>query len=375
MIDGRDGDTTATLNRQDRRRFFKTLTWLGVGSQALMASGNVKAALFEANESVGAGQEWPEMTYRTLGNTGFEASRLTFGCGAALSRSPQDKLLNAAFDAGVNVFDVGTSRYYDDAERNLAPFLKQHQDDIFLISKAMVYLEVDPNEAITVDQARQAAKTWTMLLDESLQQLDVDGVDAYYVMAAHNPYIVGSEEILTAFDRAKAAGKTRHLGLSTHQNAHRVLQAAKETGKYDLAMIAITPGGWYSWEDKGLLENSPDMKTIQPFLEELRASGMGLIGMKAGRYLAGRRFLGWGNPDAFDQYYDAEFLRSKLNHFQRSYAFVLAHGLDCVNADMQNFAHLHDNFVAAATADTYFPAQTTTSTLADAPAGSGAGNS
>ena len=37
-----------------------------------------------------------------------------------------------------------------------------------------------------------------------------------------------------------------------------------------------------------------------------------------------------------------------------SYAFVLEHGLDAVNADMQSFAHLEQNVVAAATAPRYF---------------------
>ena len=81
---------------------------------------------------------------------------------------------------------------------------------------------------------------------------------------------------------------------------------------------------------------------------------MGLIGMKAGRYLAGRKFLGWGKSDAFDDFYDQKLLGSQLSSFQRSYAFVLAHGLDAVNADMQSFAHLQENAIAAATSQTYF---------------------
>jgi hypothetical protein len=71
--------------------------------------------------------------------------------------------------------------------------------------------------------------------------------------------------------------------------------------------------------------------------------------MKAGRFLAGRRFLGWGNPDAFNEYYDESLLKAQLSEFQRSYAFVLEHGMDVVNADMQNFVHLKENFIAAAT--------------------------
>ena len=81
---------------------------------------------------------------------------------------------------------------------------------------------------------------------------------------------------------------------------------------------------------------------------------MGIIGMKAGRYLAGRKFMGWGKPDAFDEFYDPKLLTSKLSSFQRSYAFVLAHGLDAVNADMQSLAHLRENVSAAASSSEYF---------------------
>jgi len=46
-------------------------------------------------------------------------------------------------------------------------------------------------------------------------------------------------------------------------------------------------------------------------------------------------------------------MSANLNEFQRSYAFVLEHGLDAVNADSQSLDHLEENFVAAATAQQY----------------------
>ncbi|MFP8875439.1 MAG: hypothetical protein VCB99_00710, partial [Myxococcota bacterium] len=59
-------------------------------------------------------------------------------------------------------------------------------------------------------------------------------------------------------------------------------------------------------------------------------------------------------PDAFDAHYEADFMSSGLSPFQRSYAYVLAHGLDAVNADSQSLAHLHENCIAAATSERYF---------------------
>ena len=62
----------------------------------------------------------------------------------------------------------------------------------------------------------------------------------------------------------------------------------------------------------------------------------------------------WGKPDAFQDFYDQELLAAPLSTFQRSYAFVLAHGLDVVNADMSSFSHLEENVAAAAGSHTYF---------------------
>ena len=88
------------------------------------------------------------------------------------------------------------------------------------------------------------------------------------------------------------------------------------------------------------------MTQIRPLLDSAREAGIGLVGMKAGRFLAGRAWLGWGNPDAFDKYYDDNLLKAKLSEFQRSYAYVLEHGLDVVNADMQSMLHLKENFIS-----------------------------
>ena len=68
------------------------------------------------------------------------------------------------------------------------------------------------------------------------------------------------------------------------------------------------------------------------------------------------RWLGFGpdRPAAFDKFYTPGFREASLSAFQRSYAYVLAHGLDAVNADSQSLAHLHENCIAAATSERYF---------------------
>ena len=43
-----------------------------------------------------------------------------------------------------------------------------------------------------------------------------------------------------------------------------------------------------------------------------------------------------------------------MSAFQRSYAYVLENGLDCVNADIQTYDQLRENHIAAATSNQYF---------------------
>lgn len=327
-----------------RRRVLKLLAALGVAGPGLARG----AAASEA-------EAWPEMTYRTLGRTGFRGSRLVVGCGAALMFFRNDELLRAAFDHGVNVFDVGTSNYYRYAETNLSAFAKEKRDQIFLISKGLVGMEVNPDSVLTGEQLRQAASNWSKALDQSLVDLGVDHLQAYYVMACNNVTLLRSDEMYEAFLAAKKAGKVDHWGFSTHQNAQALLEAASAMDRYALTQIAVTPAGWYDWTTKSVLPGTPAMKDLRPTFDKARAAGIGLIGMKAARYLAGS-MLGFGpdRPTTFDAHYDAKLLQANLSAFQRSYAYVLAHGLDAVNADSQSLDQLRENFAAAATSESYF---------------------
>ena len=342
---------TNSPTNTDRRSFLQFLTMLGVGGQVLLQTRNVSAAETAARAAAD-NAAWPGMTYRTLGRTGFRASRLVYGCGSALSRRPNEALLNVALQAGVNVYDVGYSGFYDDAERNLSAFARQHRDEIFLISKA--HVGVDADEEVTTEVARRAAATWTAYMEGSLKELDTDHIDAYYQMAANNPGIVRADEMRRASEDAKAAGKVSWLGLSTHENAQECLEAAIEAGCYDLAMIAITPAGWFDWNSGKILSRRGDMVHLQPLLERAREAGIGLVGMKAGRLLAGRRWGFGADRTLYDRFYDPALLKADLSAFQRSYAYVLEHGLDVVNADIQDYTVLKENFVAAATSQKYF---------------------
>ena len=337
----------------NRRQFIKVSAV--VGGSAVISVADPRIGFSQASKIPLRRNERPGMTYRKLGRTNFMSSRLVFGCGAALTGGKGVRLLDRAFEAGINHYDVGPNIIYKEAERSLAPFLKAHRKDIWIASKApLISLRIQPNDEITIEQAREAAKSWTELLNASLKELQTEYVDAYYLMAVDNPNIIRSEEMSKAFRDAKTAGKAGYFGLSTHKNATRVLEAAIASGWYDIAMIGITPAGWYDWTTKELEEGTPALVKLQPLLKKARDAGIGLIGMKTVRYLAPMDSMGKNNPQAFDGIYDPRLKASPLNPFQRAYAYVLEHGLDVVNADMQNFKHLEENIEAAATSRKYF---------------------
>ena len=338
----------------DRREFIKLLAAAAVIEPAFLSAVGSETKTLTKSDKLIHRNEQPSMTYRKLGRTNFISSRLVFGCGAALVGGRGVRLLDRAFEAGINHYDVGSDIAYKGSERSLAPFMKAHKDKIWVASKAPLSVRIKPDESITLEQARTAANSWATLLNTSLKDLQTEYVDAYYLMGVDNPAFVRSEEIYKAYLDAKDAGKVVHFGISTHRNAQKVLEAAIETGWYDVAMIGITPSGWYDWSTKDLVKGTPPLTELQPLLNRARKAGIGLIGMKTVRHLALMAASGRGDTTAFDEVYSEEFKASPLNPFQRAYAYVLEHGLDVVNADMQNFKHLEENIIAAATSHTYF---------------------
>jgi len=309
----------------DRRGFMKTAA---VTAGAAAVGGSAHAEAPAAMKQPGAdglihGREAEGMTYQKLGRTNYMASRLVFGCGAALSGGKAVRLLDRALEAGVNFYDVGFNTYYRGSEASLGPFYKANRDDIYVASKAMLKMfkgrkDGDP---LSVAQAKEIAEMWTGHLEGSLKDLGVDFVDAYYYMAVSDPSVIKAEEIYQAFLDAKAAGKVGHLGVSTHHNTTAVVEAMAETGWYDLAMVGITPAGWYDWNSREIAEGTPPMKELQSVFAKAREAGIGLIGMKSARYLSPRG--GKDDQSLFDEYYTEDQLGSGLDGYQRSYAYVL----------------------------------------------------
>ena len=143
------------------------------------------------------------MQYTVLGKTGLKIARLGFG-GIPIQRidAPQTKaLMEQLRQAGVNFID--TARGYTVSEEFLGVGLEGIRQDFILATKSMSRTK----EAMARD------------IDTSLKNLRTDYIDLYQV---HNvtpeqlEQVMAPGSALEALMEAKAAGKIRHIGVTSH---------------------------------------------------------------------------------------------------------------------------------------------------------------
>lgn len=165
---------------------------------------------------------------RQLGRTGFVASRL--GIGDLADRAvPLDRCIataRRALDAGCNLID--TAPGYEDgySEQIVGQAVKGHRDRLFVISK------IDHVDRPVAEQ-----------VDGSLQRLDLDHTDLFVFHGTSKmdvwQKIIADGGLMDELDACRKAGKTRFVGISSHNP--EVLLAAVASGRCDVVMFPIGP--------------------------------------------------------------------------------------------------------------------------------------
>lgn len=204
---------------------------------------------------------FPHPSSVKLGTTGRTVSRAGLGGEGVLRtqgrEAAAEALLAAALDAGITYYD--SARAYDESERYHGLFWAKRpaeREKVFLTSKAFLR---DGGGA-----RRQ--------LEESLDRLDTDYLDLWQI---HDLRTMDElEELLhpggalDTFERAKAQGLVRQIGLTGHHDPAVLLRAVQEL-PVDTVLLPVNPmegavGGF-----------CPEV------IAAARAKGMGVIGMKA----------------------------------------------------------------------------------------------
>jgi predicted aldo/keto reductase-like oxidoreductase len=205
--------------------------------------------------------------YKPLGSTGLRISDISFGG----SRLHQDvRLVQHAFDRGINYFDTAESYTGGSSEETIGKALRGKRDKIYLTSKGAF-------------SAHDSATTMMETLEGSLRRLQTDYIDVYFNHAVNDVTRLHNKEFYAFVERAKHQGKIRFVGLSGHGGRLvECLDYAIDSGKFDVMLVAYNFGQDPSFLQKftqnfDFIAINQDLPRV---IRKAKQAGMGVIAMK-----------------------------------------------------------------------------------------------
>jgi aryl-alcohol dehydrogenase-like predicted oxidoreductase len=260
------------------------------------------------------------METRQFGFTGLKVSALGFGAGHIgdhkSDEKPIEKLLNAAVDLGVNLFD--TARGYGASEERIGKFLSHRREEIILSTK--------------VGYDIPGYKDWTYDciiagVTEALRRLRTDHIDIVHLHSCSTD-ILRNNGVIDALEKVKEEGKIKVAAYSG-ENEH--LAYSIESGRFGSIQTSI---------------NIADQRNIDSLLPRAKVMGLGVIAKRPAANIA------WKFKEIPAGLYAEEYWhrlkRMNLRHdidFQdvalRFAAFTW--GVDSVIVGTNNIKHLKEN--------------------------------
>ena len=169
------------------------------------------------------------MEYRRMGRTGLKVSEVCLGTmtfGHGTDRAGAQRIVDLAFDAGINFFDTANSYSGGLSEEYLGAALKGRRRDAVVATKFSNPMGTGPNDSgmsrLHIMQA----------IDDSLDRLQMDYVDLYYIH--HVDVQTPMEEMLRALDDLVRQGKVRYIACSNYQ-AWRLMECLGLSDLHSLA--------------------------------------------------------------------------------------------------------------------------------------------
>jgi len=199
----------------DRRRFIKGSV-LGASYAFLSQQGWSALRRPRGNN----GQEQKKLIQRRLGKTGIELPIVSMG----VMRSDNPSLVRAALEAGMKHLDTAHGYMKGKNEEMLGEVLKDYPRDSFVISTKIPSGDAD---------------SFKEMLELSLQRLRLSYVDILYSHGVSSRDAVLDPATLEALKAAKAGGKAKHVGVSTHKNEPEVIRAAIESGVCEVVLTSV----------------------------------------------------------------------------------------------------------------------------------------
>ena len=194
-----------------------------------------------------------------LGSSEIEVSRLCFGSltmtpfQANLSIEEGANLIEYAYSKGINFLD--TAEIYDNYKYIRQALKAIKREDYVIASKTYAY---------TKDMARDS-------LESALKELGTDYIDIFLLHEQESVHTVkGHYEAVEYFIKAKAEGKIRGFGISTHRVSG--VEAAKEYKEIEIVHPIINKSGIGIYDGK--------IEDMLKVVKDLHSMGKGIYGMK-----------------------------------------------------------------------------------------------
>ncbi|WP_299604339.1 aldo/keto reductase [uncultured Aquimarina sp.] len=150
------------------------------------------------------------MNFRKLGNSNMEISEISFGCMSLQENSSDEiKLIQTAFDKGINYFDTADLYQNGENEMLLGKAVKSFRDQIIIGTKVGNQIKENGQGWDWNPSKRYIIKA----VEDSLKRLQVDYIDLYQL---HGGTIDDPiDETIDAFETLIKQGKIRHYGISS----------------------------------------------------------------------------------------------------------------------------------------------------------------
>jgi len=159
------------------------------------------------------------MEYRRLGRCGLKVSEICLGTmtfGHTTDAVEAKRIVDLAFDSGVNFFDTANSYAESRSESILGKTLEGRRGDAIIATKFANPMGHGPN-----DSGMSRAHIM-VAVEESLRRLGTDYIDIYYIH--HVDIQTPLEEMLRAMDDLVHQGKVRYTACSNYE-AWRLMES------------------------------------------------------------------------------------------------------------------------------------------------------
>ena len=246
---------TEHSDRKNRRQFI-------VGGFSGLAVAGLAPGRLGAAEAVPNPD--PDIVTRKLGATGLELPLVSMG----VMNADNPNLVAAALDSGIKMLD--TAHYYQRGrnEEMVGEVIKDRSRDGFVVATKARASTVDRSEVQDSNKAtRESEESFIQKVELSLERLQTDYVDILYLHSCKSREDALDEMALSAMQTLKKQGKIRHIGVSTHSNQAEVIEAALESGVYEVVLTA------YNFKTKNREE-------LERAMERAAAKGLGVVAMK-----------------------------------------------------------------------------------------------